>query len=281
MRGSCLCGAVAWRVEGPAELMAHCHCGRCRKVHGTGFGTYLGVPEGAFAWLRGEEQVQRWPSSPGVERPFCGRCGTVLPSDPADGRVLLPAGPLDDDPGLRPMAHIFVASRAPWDEIADGLPRFEAFPPGFEGPLVETPVREAPRPGVLRGGCLCGTVRYELHGPATLIRHCHCGRCRKARAAAHATNLFAPASRLHFTQGSEALRSWKVPEARSFTQVFCGVCGACQPRLDPARGLAAVPLGSLEDDPGLRPVCHIFVGSKAPWFELADDLRQHEGAAPA
>jgi len=52
------------------------------------------------------------------------------------------------------------------------------------------------------------------------------------------------------------------------------------PRLDPNRGIAVVPMGSLDDDPGIRPTAHIFVGSKAPWFEIADDLPQYKESTP-
>src|SRR5207249_12306987 len=92
---------------------------------------------------------------------------------------------------MRPQAHIFVASKAPWHEIADGLPRFDAFPPGM-GEAVPSERRSEPVAGKARGSCLCGGVAYEIGGSvAGPIANCHCSRCRKARAAAHASNLFA------------------------------------------------------------------------------------------
>ena len=61
----------------------------------------------------------------------CARCGSLLFSVVQDGaRVHVTLGTIEGDPGIRPQAHIFVGSKAPWFEITDGLPQFEAFPPG-------------------------------------------------------------------------------------------------------------------------------------------------------
>jgi hypothetical protein len=72
-----------------------------------------------------------------------------------------------------------------------------------------------------------------------------------------------------------------VPDARYFTTVFCRRCGAKMPRLSPERGIAVVPMGSLDDDPGMRPQRHIYVGSKAPWHDITDDLPQDVEAPPS
>jgi hypothetical protein len=197
-----------------------------------------------------------------------------------DGRVFLPAGGLDGDPGVRPLAHIFVGSKAPWFEIADSLPRFDAYPPGIDAAVLPDPP-QTPRPaGATRGSCLCGAVAYEITQPPRLARYCHCSRCRKQRAAAFAANLVAPAGGVRFRRGEAGLCSYKVPEARFFTHVFCGICGSSQPRIDPSRDIAVVPMGSLDDDPGVRPREHIFVGSKAPWDAIADSLPRYAEQAP-
>lgn len=64
-RARCLCGTVTWEIEGPFELMHHCHCSRCRKAHGVPFATYVVGPAASFR-LRGGEHMVRWESSPGV-----------------------------------------------------------------------------------------------------------------------------------------------------------------------------------------------------------------------
>jgi hypothetical protein len=109
--------------------------------------------------------------------------------------------------------------------------------------------------------------------------NCHCTRCRKARGAAHASNLFTESVR--FTRGEDQLVTYKLPEARYFMQVFCRTCGSPMPRVDAGRGFAVVPMGALDDDPGARPEGHIFVGSMAPWYQIADGLPQWEETPPA
>jgi hypothetical protein len=277
-RGSCLCGAVRWEADEPLEWMSHCHCSRCRKSHGAGFATYVMAPNDGFR-LDGTDDVVRWESSPGFYRPFCGRCGSVVPGDPWESRIFLTAGNLEEDPGVRPEMHIFVASKAPWLEIRDELPRFDAFPPGIDAPVM--PDRSPlDAPGGIRGGCLCGAVTYVADGEPLRALNCHCGRCRKARSAAYASNLLLRADALRFTRGESELERYKVPDARYFMQVFCRVCGSPMPRVDRERDLAIVPMGSLEDDPGIRPQRHIFVGSMAPWYAIADDLPQDAEAMP-
>lgn len=277
LRGSCLCGDVAWEGEGPLAFFHHCHCSRCRKAHGTPFATFGAVRAETFRLLRGGDAIVRWESRPGFFRPFCRRCGSTVP----DGAVVapdlafVPAGGLDADPGSRPALHIFAASKAPWYDIPDALPRFDAYPPGVDAPVLPDPPRNPATAGGLRGGCLCGDVAFEVRGPIQAIRNCHCSRCRKARAAAHAANLVVAAEGLRFTRGEERLAAYKIPEARYFTQVFCRTCGAKAPRVDLERRIAVVPMGALDDSPGRGPDHHIFVASKAPWFEIADDLPQH------
>ena len=131
LRGSCLCGAVRFELAGRPQWINHCHCSMCRKAQGAAFGSFLHAPGQGFRWLAGAERVRRYVSSPGNERPFCEVCGSRLPVLEDEGRhVIIPAGLLDDDPGIRPLVHIHVGSQAPWYEIgADGLPRFDGYPP--------------------------------------------------------------------------------------------------------------------------------------------------------
>jgi len=280
MQSSCLCGEVGWQVDAAPQSMWHCHCGRCRKQHGTGFTTFSMTPSQGFR-LRGAEHVQSWASSPEFTRRFCARCGSAVVPDPQGGPfVFQPAGNFASDPGIKPALHIFAASKAPWYEIPDALPRFDDYPPGVSGPVLLDPPRPPQPTGVTRGSCNCGAVAFEYTGDPILARNCHCSRCQRGRSSAHAANLLVRAAQLRFTKGADRLRSYKIPDAKFFTQVFCDVCGSKAPRVDPSRDLAVVPLGSLDDDPGIRPKEHIFVGSKAPWFEIADALPQYAEQAP-
>lgn len=131
IHGSCLCGAVGYEIAAPLEEMHHCHCASCRKGHGAAFATYAQAPRGAFRFTRGREKVKTYRSSPPCERTFCGECGSNLQFllDAVPDSLWIAVGTFDDTPDRRPEAHIFVAAKAPWHEITDSLPRFDAFPP--------------------------------------------------------------------------------------------------------------------------------------------------------
>jgi hypothetical protein len=279
MHSSCLCGSVTWSVDGPLQFLSHCHCSRCRKHHGSAFASYSMTPAAGFR-VEGSERVGGFESSPGFSRHFCRRCGSKVPGEPSGGFVFLPAGNFDADPGISPTMHIFVASKAPWYEIPDALPRFDAFPPGVDAPV--QPDRPHAHAGSgIHGSCSCGEVAFTLTAKPFFARHCHCSRCRKARSAAHASNVLNRGDEIRWDRGADRITAYKVPEARFFTQAFCSGCGSAVPRVDPGRNLTITPMGCLDDDPGVRPSEHIFVASKAPWFEIADGLKQHpEGPPP-
>lgn len=275
MRGSCLCGDVAWEGSGAGELMHHCHCGMCRKASGAAFGTFAAFPAADFRFVAGEPGIRRRESSPGNQRCFCGRCGSTVPGPPFQNVVLVPMGNVEGDPGARPMAHIFVASKAPWYEIPpDGVARFDAYPPGYADPELFPPVPRGAADGRVGGSCLCGAVAYEIEPVVDGWYLCHCSRCRRARGGAHASNVFLDAKCFRWTRGEDQVATFELPAVERFTQSFCRTCGGKVPQVDPPHGYVAVPGGSLDDDPGTHPRCHIFVASKAPWFEIADDLPQ-------
>jgi len=103
----------------------------CRKVTGAAFRSRAAVPTKNFRWKSGEDLLTRYESSPGTVRTFCRLCGATFVSLFADNpnTLGLAMGTLDDDPDVRPSFHVFVGSKAPWFEITDGLPQFDAFPP--------------------------------------------------------------------------------------------------------------------------------------------------------
>jgi len=124
----------------------------------------------------------------------------------------------------------------------------------------------------LRGGCLCGAVTFEVTGEAKRFYHCHCQRCRKASGTGHATNLFLQPGTLRFLTGEELVRSFKVPEAQRFTNVFCSQCGGRVPRQPPGSNMVIIPAGSLDDEPAMKPLARIFAGSRAGWSCSSDEL---------
>lgn len=116
----------------------------------------------------------------------------------------------------------------------------------------------------VRGSCLCGGIKYEITGPLGTALHCHCSMCRKFDGSAFRARVSVPKSSFRFVQGEELLTIYR--SSPDTVKRFCKVCRSAMvnswvPELD-NYGLA---MGSLDDDPGVRPSCHIFVGSKAPW----------------
>jgi hypothetical protein len=133
IRGSCLCGGVAFEIRGTPLWMSYCHCTRCRKVGGV---ANVSVRAEQFRFVRGRELVQRYEPEPPFHlvRCFCRRCGSYLgePETSPKGFAIA-ASALDDDPGVRPVLHEHVADKPPWYEILDALPRFPGAPPGLGG----------------------------------------------------------------------------------------------------------------------------------------------------
>ncbi len=128
IRGSCLCGAVRYEVEGAFVEAHHCHCGKCRKQHGAAFATYAACKQRELR-VTGEEHVAMFASTPEVKRKFCRMCGSSLffTHEAAPKLVWVAMGTLDDREvaeGELPAAdaHCFVGSKARWWTIADGLP---------------------------------------------------------------------------------------------------------------------------------------------------------------
>lgn len=134
MRGSCLCGGVTYEVTAPIERLGHCHCRMCRKAHGAAFATYGRVSARAFRFTSGERLVKRYQSSVPVTRSFCGDCGSNLTFSyaPLPEVLWIAAGSFDEDPGVRPLSHCFVASKAPWHELTDDLKQYPDFPDAGE-----------------------------------------------------------------------------------------------------------------------------------------------------
>jgi hypothetical protein len=125
LRGSCLCGGVKYEIDGRLAGARNCHCTMCRKAHGAAFRSRAAVKTRDFRWVQGEELLTFYESSPGTHRGFCRVCGTPLLSrfDFDSEYYGLPLGPLDDDPGVKPRMHVYVAYKAPWFDITDDLPQ--------------------------------------------------------------------------------------------------------------------------------------------------------------
>ncbi len=123
--GCCLCGAVRFRIRLPPKWVAHCHCSMCRRAHGAGVVTWVGVEETAFTLLSAPTWLAAYASSVPARRSFCRTCGTSLffRSERWPGEVHVTLASLPPNIGLEPQAHVYFADRVPWLEFGDHLPR--------------------------------------------------------------------------------------------------------------------------------------------------------------
>jgi hypothetical protein len=127
LSGGCGCGAVRFEIDAPLVAAAYCHCTRCQRRSGTAAQASARLHPGSLHLLSGEELLGAWNAGSGLEKVFCGSCGSALfARDPDSGEiVIVRLGAIDGDPGVRPLARQFVAYAASWEAIPDdGLPRF-------------------------------------------------------------------------------------------------------------------------------------------------------------
>jgi hypothetical protein len=129
----------------------------------------------------------------------------------------------------------------------------------------------------IRGSCLCGGVKFEITGPLRRPLHCHCSRCRKQHGAAFRSRVRVRIEDFQWLQGAELLQFYE--SSPGFHRGFCRVCGS--PVVNKSsRPEFGVPLGILDDEPGVRAELHCFVADKASWYEITDELPQHDGYPP-
>lgn len=128
--GSCLCAQVKFEIEGGFENFFLCHCKHCQKDTGSAHGANLFSTKAKLRWIAGEEKVKTYnlPSTRHTKS-FCQDCGSAMPNLQMDGKLLVvPAGSLDSELAMRPDAHLFVSSKALWDEGLAGIKSFEKYP---------------------------------------------------------------------------------------------------------------------------------------------------------
>lgn len=126
----------------------------------------------------------------------------------------------------------------------------------------------------IRGSCLCGTFRFAIRGPVQFLKNCHCSRCRKMSGSSFATYARAERQHLHITSGADDVIEFE--RAPGNTIAFCKYCGSHVPHPPSSSPLVEFGAGLLDDDPGVGVAYHIFVGSRAPWVHLDDDLPKFE-----
>ena len=131
---------------------------------------------------------------------------------------------------------------------------------------------EKKRGGMLAGSCLCGAVRYTVADAFRYAVNCHCSNCRRTTGAAFKPIAGIERDRLRVITGEDQLMIFGEVTGHD---AHCKLCGSLLYSVVRDGAYVHVAMGTLVDDPSIRPTHHIFVGSKAPWFTITDDLPQY------
>lgn len=131
----------------------------------------------------------------------------------------------------------------------------------------------SPAVSTLKGSCLCGQVEYRVEDAFAYALNCHCSNCRRATGSAFKAFAGIERDKFAVTRGADALLTFGEPLAHD---ARCARCGSLLYSLVREGAFVHVTLGTLTDAPTIQPSAHIFVGSKAPWFNITDSLPQHQ-----
>lgn len=125
LTGKCFCGAVQYAVADAFTYALNCHCSNCRRTTGSAFKPFAGITRDQFTVTAGHDQLLIFGEKK-THDAHCKVCGSLLYSVVRDGMyVHVTMGTLVDAPTIRPTAHIFVGSKAPWFAITDDLPQYD------------------------------------------------------------------------------------------------------------------------------------------------------------
>jgi len=123
--------------------------------------------------------------------------------------------------------------------------------------------------------CLCGAIRYAVADEFRYAVNCHCSDCRRSTGSAFKAFAGIEHDKISLTQGEADILIFGDKTANH--DVHCKVCGSFLYSAVRGGAFVHVTLGTLVDAPTIRPTAHIFVGDKASWFTITDDLPQYEG----
>lgn len=123
----------------------------------------------------------------------------------------------------------------------------------------------------LHGGCMCGAVRFSVSRPLLGALYCHCKRCQQRTGTAFSVTALTEIGSLAVTDGDDCIRTWD-PGDGGWLKAFCATCGSQLYASDPQNPeLVAVRMGSIDGDPGIRPLAHQFTRYAAVWQPIPDD----------
>ncbi len=128
---------------------------------------------------------------------------------------------------------------------------------------------------MIHGSCLCGLVKFEISGKLYTPLNCHCSMCRKAHASAFRSRAGVKAGEFKWLMGSDKI-TWFESSHGNY-RGFCNVCGTrLISRFDDNPDYYGVPLAIFDGQIDAKPIMHVFVGSKANWYEITDALPQYD-----
>lgn len=130
------------------------------------------------------------------------------------------------------------------------------------------------------GSCLCRKVSYAVKGNLGIFQYCHCSRCRKFTGSAFAANLLVSPDDFRWTEGEALVGRYELEDAKHFATSFCKNCGSSLPWLSQSGTAVIVPAGTLDDEPEIRPIQNIYVGSGAGWYEEPASLPRYAELPP-
>ncbi len=125
---------------------------------------------------------------------------------------------------------------------------------------------------VLSGRCYCGAVEYSVADEFAYAANCHCSNCRRTTGSAFKPFAGIERAKLRVTEGHDRLMVYGEQDANN---THCLLCGSLLYSVVSNGAWVHIAMGTLVDGPTIRPTKHIFVGSKAPWYTITDDLPQY------
>ncbi len=126
------------------------------------------------------------------------------------------------------------------------------------------------------GGCLCGDVKYEVHGRLYNVINCHCNKCRRIHGHISA---YASSKREALILVKERGLKWYRSVKDETPDVYRGFCKECGSSLFwDARGddYIYISAGTLDQPTGLKTIGHIWLSQAGDYYKITDDLEKYE-----
>jgi hypothetical protein len=275
LHGRCLCGAIRYQHGGEHGVLSICHCGMCRRWHGS-LGAYVGGDRGDYR-LEGEEHLRWYASSADAERGFCGLCGSKLFWRLKDGIAMdITAGSVDQPIGLATTAHIWVRDKGDYYGLPGDAPCFVLS--AGEAPQETDPCPPVPKDvPERRGHCLCGVVAFTVRGKMRDVVWCHCSQCLHWHG--HSGGYTASTWANIALRWAEKIAWYKSSD--NARRGFCRDCGSSLFWEGVGRDYVSIAAGALDLPTGLITARHIFVEDKGDYYRIGDGVVQSPGTMAA